>query len=104
MAVREDSEERYLSYSFLRHSGIQHRNLKVDLQNYFNAGDNRYQKKLQKILHLLNKYSKMVVRKTRQSKGTVFVQGVRVHRGGRGRGNRGGRGNKPFDKEYWKDK
>ena len=32
------------------------------------------------------------------------MQGGRGHRGGRGRYIRGGRGNKPFDKEYWKDK
>ena len=32
------------------------------------------------------------------------MQGGRGHRGGRGRYNRCGRGNKPFDKEYWKDK
>ena len=39
-----------------------------------------------------------------KSKGTAFVQGRRGHIGGRGRDNRGGRGHKPFEKEYWKDK
>ena len=34
----------------------------------------------------------------------AFVQGGRGHKGGRGRGDRFGRGNKPFDKYYWKDK
>ena len=35
-AVREDAEERYISYAFLRQeSGNQHANLKVDLQNDF---------------------------------------------------------------------
>jgi hypothetical protein len=29
--VRDDAEERYVSYAFLRQSGIQHGNLKVDL-------------------------------------------------------------------------
>jgi hypothetical protein len=31
--VRDDAKERYVSYAFLRQSGIQHGNLKVDLQN-----------------------------------------------------------------------
>jgi hypothetical protein len=39
-AVREDAEERYISYAFLRQSGTQHGNLKVDLQNDFTTGDN----------------------------------------------------------------
>ena len=55
-------------------------------------------------MRLLNKYINTVVKRTTQSKGTEFVQGGRGHRGGRGRGNRGGRRNKPFKKEYCKDK
>jgi hypothetical protein len=38
--VRGDAEERYVSYVFLRQSGTQHGNLKVDLQNDFTTGDN----------------------------------------------------------------
>ena len=104
IVVCEDTEDHYLSYAFLRQSGIQHGNLEVNLQNYFTAGYNRYPKNRQQTLHLLDKYSKTAVQRTTQSEGTVFVQGGKGHRGGRGRGNRGGRGNKPFDKEYWKDK
>jgi poly(A) polymerase Pap1 len=33
--VRDNAEERYVSYAFLQQSGIQHVNLKVDLQNDF---------------------------------------------------------------------
>jgi hypothetical protein len=33
--VRDDTEERYVSYAFLRQIGTQHGNLKVDLQNNF---------------------------------------------------------------------
>jgi hypothetical protein len=105
-AVREDAEERYISYAFLRQSGTQHGNLKVDLQNDFTTGNNRYPKNHQQTLHLLDKYTKTVVPKTTQSEGTLFAQ-----KGGRGDGNKGnaGRGNgatakKPFNKEYWKDK
>jgi hypothetical protein len=36
--VHEDAEERYISYAFLRQSGLQHGNLKVDLQNDFTTG------------------------------------------------------------------
>jgi len=48
--VREDAEERYISYAFLRQSGLQHGNLKVDLQNDFTTGDNRYPKNRQQTL------------------------------------------------------
>ena len=41
LAVHEDDKERYLSYAFLRQSGIQHGNLKVYLQNDFTIRDNR---------------------------------------------------------------
>ena len=47
LVVREEAEERYLSYACLRYSGIQHENIKVDLQNYFTTGDNRYPKNRQ---------------------------------------------------------
>jgi hypothetical protein len=83
--VREDAEERYVSYAFLRQSGNQHGNLKVDLQNDFTTDDNLYPKNRQKTLHLLYKYSKTAVAKVTQSEGTSFVQ-----RSGRG-GGRGGR-------------
>jgi hypothetical protein len=39
-AVREDAEERYISYAFLRQSRAQHSNLKVDLRNDFTTGSN----------------------------------------------------------------
>jgi hypothetical protein len=53
--VQTDAEERYISYTFLRQSGNQHCNLKVDLQNYFTTGNNRYTKIHQQTLHLLDK-------------------------------------------------
>jgi hypothetical protein len=39
-AVREDAEERYISYTFLHQSRAQHSNLKVDLRNDFTTGSN----------------------------------------------------------------
>jgi hypothetical protein len=72
--VRDDAEERYISYSFLRQSGTQHGNLKVDLQNDFTTGDNHYPKNRQQTLHLLDKYSKTVVTRVKQSEGTSFSQ------------------------------
>jgi hypothetical protein len=99
-AVREDTEEHYISYTFLRQSGAQHGNLKVDLRNDFTTGSNRYPKTHQQMLHLLDKYSKkVVVPKMTSSEGLSFAQ-----KGGRG--GRGGKGQATitFDKEYWKDK
>jgi hypothetical protein len=100
--VIDNAEERYVSYAFLRQSGNQHGNLKVDLQNDFTTGDTRYPKNPQQTLHLLEKYSKTAVAKVTQSEGTSFAQ-----RSGRegGRGGRSGNGKSHdnFDKEYWKD-
>ena len=42
--TREDGEERYPSYIFLRQSGNQNNNLKTDLQNDFNTGNDSYPK------------------------------------------------------------
>jgi hypothetical protein len=71
--VRDDAEERYISYDFLCQSGTQHGNLKVDLQNYFTTGDNRYPKNHQQTLHILDKYSKTVVAKVTHCEGTSFA-------------------------------
>jgi hypothetical protein len=97
--VRDDAEERYVSYAFLRQNGTQHGNLKVDLQNDFTTGDNRYPKNRQQTLHLLDKYSKTVFARATQSEGTSFAQG----------GTRSGSDNKSrtswtFDKAWWKSK
>jgi hypothetical protein len=100
--VRDDAEERSVSYAFLRQSGIQHENLKVDLQNDLTTGYNRYPKNLQQTLHLLDKYSKTVIPKVTQSEGTSFAQ-----KGGRGDG-RSYNGNgkchdsSTYDKKYYK--
>jgi hypothetical protein len=96
--VRDDAGERYVSYAFLRQNGTQHGNLKVDLQNDFTTGDNRYPKNRQQTLHLLDKYSKTVFARATQSEGTSFAQG----------GTRSGSDNKSrtswtFDKAWWKN-
>jgi hypothetical protein len=103
--VRDDFEERYVSYAFLRQRVTQHGNLKVDLQNYFATGDNRYPNNHQQTLYLFDKYSKTVVAKVTHSEGTSFTQ-----EGGRGGGNRSrssngkGRDSSTYDKKYWNDK
>jgi hypothetical protein len=99
-AVSEDAEECNISYTFLRQSGAQHGNLKVDLRNDFTTGSNRYPKTHQQTLHLLDKYSKtVVVPKMTSSEGSSFAQ-----KGGRGGRGRRGQATITFDKEYWKDK
>jgi hypothetical protein len=103
--VRDDAEERYVSYAFLRQSGTQHGNLKVDLQSDFTTGDNRYPKNHQQTLHLLDNYSKTVVAKVTHSEGTSFAQKGR--RGGSNRssiGNEKGNDSSTSDKKYWNDK
>ena len=44
LTARNDAEEGYISFVFLRQSGTQHANLKEDLQNGFTTGDNSYPK------------------------------------------------------------
>jgi hypothetical protein len=66
-AVRIDTEERCISYVFLRQSGSQHPKLKFDLQNDFTTGDNHYPKTRQQTLHLLDRYSKIAVIKMTNS-------------------------------------
>jgi hypothetical protein len=102
--VRDNAEERYVLYAFLRQSGIQHGNLKVDLQNDFTTRDNRYPNNRQQMLHLLDKYSKTVIPKVTHSEGAFCAQ-----KGGRGSGRRyngNGKGHESstYDKKYWKDK
>jgi hypothetical protein len=86
--MRDDAEERYVSYAFLCQSGTQHGNLKVDLQNDFITRYNCYPKNRQQTLRLLDKYSKTVVTRVTQSNGTSFA-----HNSGQGGGNRGSNGN-----------
>ncbi len=92
--TRDKAEERYLSYVFLRQSGKQHNKLKVDLQNDFTTGDDRYPKNRQQTLHLLDKYSKSTVVQTNPSEGTAFAQ----------KGGSPTRQDDTYDKKYWKDK
>jgi hypothetical protein len=105
--VIDNAEERYISYAFMRQSGTQHGNLKVDLQNDFTTRDNRYPKNRQQTLHLLDQYSKTAVSRVTQSEGTSFAQSS--DRGG-GKGRNGGNCNgeshdsSTYDKKYWKDK
>ena len=101
LAVRNDAEERYHAYAFLRQSGKQHANLKMDLQNDFTTGDNRYPTDRQKTLHLLDKYSKPATPKTIQSEGASFAQKTGK---GKGEGKGKGKGAEPYDTKYWKDK
>jgi hypothetical protein len=101
--VRDDAEERSVLYAFLRQSGIQNGNLKVDLQNDFTTGDNRYPNNRKQKLHLLDKYSKTVIPKVTQSEGTSFSQKGRRGGGRSYNGNGKGHDSSTYDKKYWKD-
>lgn len=93
--VRDETEERYISYVFLKNSGKQHSKLRMDLQNDYTTGDDHYPRTRQSVLHLLDKYSKSVVFKPTPNEGNSFAQG----------GGKDKDGEKPpFDKKYWKDK
>jgi hypothetical protein len=82
---------------------IQHGNLKVDLQNDFTTGDNRYPKNLQQTLNMLDKYSKTVVPKVTQSEGISFSQRSGSGSGRSYNGNGKGHETSTYDKKYWKD-
>jgi hypothetical protein len=101
--VQDDAEEWYVSYAFLRQSGNQHGNLKVNLQNDFTTGDNFYFNNQHQTFHLLDKYRNTAVSKVTQSEGTSFAQ-MSGRGGGRGGRSGNGKSHDNFDKEYWKDK
>jgi hypothetical protein len=91
--ARQDAEERYIAYAFLRQSGKQHESLQVDLKNGFTTGDNRYPKNRQQTLQLLdNNYSKISPPKPTPSEGSAFAQKGdqgdtdQRHRKGKGKG------------------
>ncbi len=52
--IREDAKEWYLTYFMLQNTVKQDCMLKMDLQNDFMTGDNRYPKTWQATLHLLD--------------------------------------------------
>ena len=58
LEVIKDTQERYILYIFLRKSGKQHNKFKVDLQNDFTIGDDRYPNNRQGNLILLEKWTK----------------------------------------------
>ena len=93
ITVREDAEERYLSYIFLRQSGKQHNTLRLDLSNDYTKGNDQHPKTRQATLHFLDKYSKTAVSAPTIQEGSSFAQ-----KGGtRGRFDEN-------DKKFWKDK
>jgi hypothetical protein len=97
--IHNDTEEWFLAYVFLKQSGKQHANLKMDLQNDFMTGNNRYPRNRQQTLHLLNKYSKSAVSNMTPSEGASFTQ--------RGKqGQQGGNQNAvdSYDKKFCKNK
>ena len=87
----------------MRHSGTQHSKLKMDLQNDFTTGNNLYPKPHPQNIHLLYKYSKIVVPKMSTSEALSFAQGDgrkgKVRRGGY---NKRGGDNGAFDRSIVK--
>jgi hypothetical protein len=73
-AVRDDAEERYISFAFLFQSGQHHAKLKEGLKDDFTKGDNRYPKNRQQTLHLLDNHSKTAAPQTTPSEGSSFAQ------------------------------
>ena len=83
----------------MRQRVTQNSKMKVDIQNDFTNSNNLYPKSHPQTLHLLEKYSKIVVPKTTTFKGSLFSQGY----GSRERCRRD-IGNEPLSKNYWKNK
>ena len=90
LLVDKEQEERYIAYIFLRQSGKQHGKLQGDLKDDFTTGEQKYPTTRQQTLHLLDKYTKSVVKKPSESEGTAFAQ-------------KSGKED-TYDKKYWKDK
>jgi hypothetical protein len=104
LTVETDTEERYLSYIFLKQSGKQHDKLRMYLSDSYTTGDDKNPKTRQEVLHQLDKHSKTVVSKT-----VVADQGNSFAQQGSGSvntTNRGGdtRNGDSYDQNFWKDK
>jgi hypothetical protein len=95
LLVRDGPEERCESYAFLRQSGTQHGNLKVDLQNDFTTGDNRYPNNRQQTLH---------VRRYVQQDHGCPCNPVCGRCGGRDGASEKSEVSNTYDKKWWKNK
>jgi ABC-type enterochelin transport system substrate-binding protein len=74
-AIRDDAEERYISFAFLFQSGQNHAKLKKGLKDDFTKGDNRYPKnRQQQTLHLLDNHSKISALQPTPTEGSSFAQ------------------------------
>jgi hypothetical protein len=98
--VRAKSEEQYLAFVVLQHSGKQHNKLKMDLQNEFTTGNVKYPKLRQSPHHLIDrylidKYTKPAGVSPTNYEGSAFAQKV-------GRDGKGDTHLEPYSKTYWK--
>ena len=93
---------------FLRATNIEQKSayiIEVGSRKQITTGDNIYPMSRPQPLHLLDKYTKIAVPKIPTSEGLLFSQGgSKRGNGGRVGGNKRGGGDKPYDKNYWKDK
>jgi hypothetical protein len=94
--VRRDAEKRHVLCVFLRQSGPQQANVKMDLQNDFTTGENKHPKTRQATLHLLDKHSRTALTKPTSSEGASFAQG--------GGGSAKEKKKEALDKACWKDR
>ena len=81
------------SHVFFFEGKKKHKKLKLELQNSFTTGNDKYPRKIQGTLMILDKYTKYIVRQHTNSEGMSFTQ-------------RAGSGNKhlpPYDKKNWKN-
>ena len=74
MEVWKDTKEMHLSCIFIQESGNKHNKSKVDLQNDFTTGEERYPKNRQENLMILDKYTKSGLIQNTNSEGTSFAQ------------------------------
>ena len=95
--VNEDAEERYNTYIFLKQAGKQHNKLRMDMKDDYTKGKDNYPKNRQDALRQLNRYTKSSVPQTPSSEGTMFAQSQQQT-------PKNGKGDKHFDKVYWKNK
>jgi hypothetical protein len=93
LVVREDTEERYISYIFLRQSGKQHNKLRTDLMDEYTTGTDQHPKTRQAVLHLLDKYTKSSMSQAPYHPESSFAQ-------------KGGKKQKKdaYDPDFYKDK
>ena len=88
LEIREEAEERYLAYVFLKQSAKTSEKLRTSISDNYNIGDKKYPTTQKETFHYLEKHSRSFVSTPPAPEGSSFSQ----------------KGGDTFDNKFWKNK